>query len=849
MHNNEPKTTTEQHAAINEGENTETNYAVIAHDNSGTDTDSVDDNQQINSVSTTTTYTAGDNPKAHAADTSAGNVENVKPSGPDATTHIDQPSDNPVVRRKSPKAHSTRDGPVITDADFKNLGVPSVTKYTKSFRANRNSVRPGSTGSSQSDKITTEGHGKTQSIRSYKATASTQIAGSSTRCSSRIPHNSKSSLTYTQRSRASVCGTECVPSSLISSVSNFSCNLENLPPVYTEERDTPQKSDSNSGYWRRIRNAFAQCFQICRKRDGSTLPEDLKAAGHTLEGDHLEPLGARASSASDASSLTLNLDGANSAASLTPGMIIARASRSALHGYGPADLEGLIQNLSLNFEALQQEIRDPSLDTDLLQLDLLEATVNSVACVNTKSIHKRGASNTKNRIKCRNALFSILTHLMQLLSTELKKQSCREAVIKKLEEGIVTTCNCICVLGEEKVPKRKQKADTNADTTTAAAALQRALSFTAYVLLDIANAASVVSTKFTTMASIFSALSGVVDAQDSLEYKELVKYTVTTAINHSINMFRTNVKKDLRKGRARHIKYVVCDTPCMMLSTLVGYTYGDTECSPAISEALKANGHYTAVYSLETLFYMEAAKELYRSECKAIKHKASKRFDDLIQRCISIADAALVDIVDFVNCPSGLRQGIGTKILSTLNSIDKILSSVNAECSSLPLTSKCLNKAYICSMRTSDILDPERNPTPNIWNAKSLSLLPGEMPNRRSTAHNKLSASVPPVPARSPISQRRPSFQLFHGISTSSPSHPNEAAGYMMPTEPPVHEEQQSFLLEAAGLQTLSINPDVTVRNIRIRNHTPGTVLFNITLVMEREELNIDLLPRVIGNP
>ncbi|MDD9363018.1 MAG: hypothetical protein PV344_08855, partial [Anaplasma sp.] len=71
-------------------------------------------------------------------------------------------------------------------------------------------------------------------------------------------------------------------------------------------------------------------------------------------------------------------------------------------------------------------------------------------------------------------------------------------------------------MGEEKVPKRKQKADTNADTTTAAAALQRALSFTAYVLLDIANAASVVSTKFTTMASIFSALSGVVDAQDSL---------------------------------------------------------------------------------------------------------------------------------------------------------------------------------------------------------------------------------------------------------------------------------------------------------------------------------------------
>ncbi|UQD54585.1 hypothetical protein [Anaplasma phagocytophilum] len=839
MHNNGTKTT-EQPADINEGENAESNYAVLAHDNSSTDTDSIDESQQA--ASTATTDGAEDSPPTHAVDTSTRNVE---PSSPDVTTHIDQPtsgtaSGDPAVRRKSPKTHSTGDSTVVTDTNFKNLGAPTITKYTKSFRASRSSVRPCSADSSQSDKITSERRGRTQSLRSYKATAVTKRTSTDAKCSLPTQH-SKNIRTYVRRRRASSCGAEGAPSSLASSVSNFSCNSETSPSVFAEECNPPQRSNSNRGYWSRIRNAFAQCFQICRK--GDTSAKDLEVAEHTLEGDNLESLGARASRDSCVSALTLNLDGARSYAHLTPGMIIARASHSALHGYGTTDIVALIQYLSLNFEALQQEIRDSSLDTDLSQLDLLEATVNSVACVNTKSIHKSGASNTKNRIKCRNAFFSILTHLLQLLNTELKKQTCREAVIKKLEVSIVTTCNCICVLGEEKSSKRNQKTDTEADNT-AAAALQRALSFAAYVLLDIANAASDVSTPFTTMANIFSALSGVVSAKDNTEYKELVKHTVTTAINHSINIFRTSVKKDLRKGRARHIKYVVCDTPFMILSTLVGYTYGDTGCSPAVLEALKANSHYTAVVGLETIFYMEAARELYRSECKATKCKAFKRFDESIQRCISTADNAFVNIVDFVNSPAGLRQGIGTKILCGLNGIARTIGSMNADCSSLPLTAQCLNKAYICSIRTSEILDPNRDPTPNIWDAKSLSLLPGEMPNRRSMAHNRLSSSAaaPPVPARSPMS-RHPSVQLFHSATSqiSGPSHATEAADYMMPTEPSEHAEQQAFLLNAAELQTLSINPDVSVRNIRIRNQAPSSVLFNVTLVRESEELTIDL--------
>ncbi|KDB57282.1 hypothetical protein [Anaplasma phagocytophilum] len=844
MHNNGPKTT-EQPAGINEEENTESNYAVIAHDTSSTDTDSVDESPQA--ASTATTDSVENSPPTHAADTSTRNVE---PSSPDVATHIDQASggtasSDPVVRRKSPKTHSTGDSTVVTDTNSKNLGVPSITKHTKSFRASRSSVRPGSADSSQSDKITTERRGRTQSLGSYKATASTKRASGDAKCSLRTQH-SKSSRTYVRRRRASSCGDEGVPSSLASSVSNFSCKLETSPSIFAEECNPPQKSNSNRGYWCRIRNAFAQCFQISRKRDTSA--KDPELAEHTLEDDSLESLGAAAPRASCVSA-TLSLDGASSNAPLTPGMIIARASHSALHGYGPTDLAVLIQYLSINFEDLQQEIRDPLIDTDLSQLDLLGATVNSVACINVKSIHKRGASNTKNRRKCRNAFCTILTHLLQLLSTELKKKTCREEVVKKLAVSIATTCNCMCVLGEEKVPKRKQKADT--DDVTAAAALQRALSFAAYVLLDMANAASEVRTKFIAMADIFSALSGVVSAQNNLEYRELVKYTVTAAINYSIDVFRSNVKKDPRKCRARHIKYVVCDTPFMMLSTLVGYTYGDTGCSPAVLEALKANSHYTAVVGLETIFHIEAARELYRSECKAMKCKASKRFDESMQRCLSTADDALVDIVDFVNSPAGLRQGVVTKILRALDSVARTISATKADCSSMPLTAKCLNKAYICSLRTSEILDPDRDPTPNIWDAKSLPLLPGEMPNRRSMAHNRLSSSAaaPPVPARLPMS-RRPSAQLFHSATSqiSGPSHATEAASYMMPTEPSEHAEQQAFFLNAAELQTLSINPDVIVRNIRIRNQTPSTVLFNVTLVRENEELTIDLWPRTIGN-
>ncbi|QLL66834.1 hypothetical protein O998_03455 [Anaplasma phagocytophilum str. Norway variant1] len=847
MHNNGPKTT-EQPAGINEEENnTESNYAVLAHDNSSTDTDSVDESQQA--ASTATTDSAEDSPPTHAADTSTRNAE---PSSPDVTTHIDQASggtasSGPVVRRKSPKTHGTGDGPVITDANSKTLGAPSITKYTKSFRASRSSVRPGSADSSQSDKITTERRGRTQSLGSYKATTVTKRTSSDAKCSLRAQH-SKGSRTYTRRRRASSCGAEVAPSSLASSVSNFSFNSETSPSVFVEEHDPPQRSNSNRGYWGRIRKAFAQCFQICRKRDNSV--EDPELAEHTLEDDSLESLGAAAPRASRASALTLNLDGARPGTHLTPGMIIARASQSASHGYGTTDLTVLVLYLSINFEDLQQEIRDPSIDTDLSQLDLLGATVNSVACINVKSIHKRRASNTKNRTKCRNAFCSILTHLLQLLSTELKKETCREGVIKKLAVSITTTCNCMCALGEEKVSKRNQKAATDDDT--AAAALQRALSFAAYVLLDMANAASEVRAKFIPIADIFSALSGVVNAQNSLEYRELVKYTVTAAINHSIDVFRRDVKKDLRKGRARHIKYVICDTPFMILSTLVGYTYGDTGCSTAVLEALKANSHYTAVVGLETIFHMEAARELYRLECKAMKCKAYKRFDESMQRCILTADETFVDIVDFVNSPTGLRQGVVTKILRGLDSVARTLGSMNADCSSLPLTAQCVNKAYICSKRTSEILDPDRDPTLNIWDAKSLPLLPGEMPDRRSMAHNRLSSSAaaPPVPARSPMS-RRPSAQLFHSATSqiSCPIRATEAASYMMPTEPSEHAEQQAFFLNAAELQTLSINPDIRVQNIRIRNQTPSSVLFNVTLVRENEELTIDLWPSVIGNP
>ncbi|AGR80735.1 hypothetical protein [Anaplasma phagocytophilum] len=845
MHNNGLKTT-EQPAGVNEEENTESNYAVIAHDNSSTDTDSVDESPQA--ASTATTDSAEDSP-THAADTSTRNVE---PSSPDVTTHIDQASggtasSDPVVRRKSPKTHGAGGGPVITDANSKNLGAPIITQYTKSFRASRSSVRPGYADSSQSDKITTERRGRTQSLGSYKATAVTKGTSSDAKCSLRTQH-SKSSRTYIRRRRASSCGAASAPSSLASSVSNFSFNLETSPSVFAEECNPPQRSNSNRGVWNRIRKAFAQCFQICRKRDTSA--KDPAVAEHTLEGDNLESLGAGASRNSCASTLTLNLDGARPGAHLTPGTIIARASHSALHGYGTTDIAVLIQYLSINFEDLRQEIRDPSIDTDLSQLDLLEATINSVACINVKSIHKHGASNTKHRIKCRNAFCSILTHLLQLLSTELKKKTCREEVIKKLAVSITTTCNCMCALGEEEVPKRKQKTDPDADT--AAAALQRALSFAAYVLLDMANAASEVHAKFIPIAGIFSALSGVVSAQNSLEYKELVKYTVTAAINYSIDVFRSNVKKNPRKGRVRHVKYVVCDTPFMILSTLVGYTYGDTGCSPAVLEALKANSHYTAVVALETIFYMEAARELYRSECKATKCKAFKRFDESIQRCISTADDAFVDVVDCVNSPAGLRQGVVTKILRGLDSVARTIGCMKADCSSLPLTAQCLNKAYICSIRTSEILDPYRVPTPNIWDAKSLPLLPGEMPNRRSMAHNRLSSSAaaPPVPARSPMS-RHPSVQLFHTATSqiSGPSRDTEAANYMMPTEPSVREEQQAFFLDAAELQTLSINPDVSVRNIRIRNQTPSTILFNVTLVRDAEELTVDLWPSVRGNP
>ncbi|KJZ99664.1 hypothetical protein APHDU1_0106 [Anaplasma phagocytophilum] len=64
MHNNGLKTT-EQPAGVNEEENTESNYAVIAHDNSSTDTDSVDESPQA--ASTATTDSAEDSP-THAAD-------------------------------------------------------------------------------------------------------------------------------------------------------------------------------------------------------------------------------------------------------------------------------------------------------------------------------------------------------------------------------------------------------------------------------------------------------------------------------------------------------------------------------------------------------------------------------------------------------------------------------------------------------------------------------------------------------------------------------------------------------------------------------------------------------------